>query len=53
MNCANSKATRFYRLSLELSDRLKVINILLYQILATTTHRIIQKSHTRIINLKY
>ena len=56
MNSQNSKTSDLHRLLLNLSDKInleKVINMLLYQILAFTVRGKIQKCHTKIINSKY
>ena len=51
MNSENSKTSDTHRLLLNLSDKTNLM--LLYQILAFTIHGKTQKSHTKIINLKY
>ena len=57
MDSKNSKISDLHRLLLNLSDKIedkrKVTNMLLYQILAYTTHGQILKSHRKTINLKY
>ena len=50
INCENSKTSDPHRLLLNLSDKL---NMLLYQTLVFTIHGKIQKSYTKIENLKY
>ena len=50
MNPRNTKTSDTRRLLLNLSDKVnlkKVINVLLYQILAFTVHGKVQKSHTK------
>ena len=57
MNSKNNKTSDPHRLLLSLTDKVNfkknVINMLLYQILAFTITGKMQKSHTKIINLKY
>ena len=56
MNSDNSKTSDPNRVLVNLSDKInfkKVINMLLHQPLAFTRHGKIEKSHTKIINLKY
>ena len=53
MNFENSKTSDPHRLLLTLSDKINLINMLLYQTLSFTIHGKIQKSHTKTINLKY
>ena len=50
INCENSKTSDPHRLLLNLSDKL---NMLFYQTLVFTIHGKIQKSYTKIKNLKY
>ena len=56
INSKNSGISDTHRLLLNLTNKIdlkKIINMLLYQILAFTTNGKIQKSHTNIMNLKY
>ena len=56
MNSENSKTSEPHILKLKLTDKLDLRldkRLLHYQILAFTTHGIILKAHTIIINLKY
>ena len=53
INSGKTETSDPHRLLLNLLDKKEVINMLLYKILAFTIHRKIQKSHTKIINLKY
>ena len=56
INSGNSKTSDLHKLLLNLLDNILIretINMLLCQILAFTIHgKIVQKSHTKIINLK-
>ena len=53
INSKNSKTFDSNRLLLNLTDKIDLLNILLYQILACTTHGKYKKSHMRTINSKY
>ena len=53
MNSKNSKTSDSSRLLLNLTDKIVLINIFLFQTLACTIHRKYKKSHMRTINLKY
>ena len=53
MNSKNTKTSDSNRFLLNLADKIALINIFLYQILACTIHRKYEKSHIRTINLKY
>ena len=53
MNSKNSKTFYPRRLLLSLTNKLNLINLLRYQILAYTKEEKIQKSHIRTTNLKY
>ena len=53
INSKNSKTSDSNRFLLNLADKIALINIFLYQILACTIHRKYEKSHMRTINLKY
>ena len=56
MDSQSSKTSDPHKLLLNLTDKIdlkKMKNILLYQILVFSIHGKMQKSHIRIINLKY